>query len=73
MYSEGTAGCIREEGDRTYAISREDIFVINSFQMHSVVLEENGLAISLSLSPSFLAAGQSGNRRPECELQIISA
>ena len=56
-----------EEGDRTYAISREDIFVINSFQMHSVVLEENGLAISLSLSPSFLAAAS-----PETEDRSVN-
>lgn len=58
-----------EEGDRTYAISREDIFVINSFQMHSVVLEENGLAISLSLSPSFLAAAspETEDRNVNCK------
>ncbi len=56
-----------EEGDRTYAISREDIFAINSFQMHSVVLEENGLAISLSLSPSFLAAAS-----PETEDRSVN-
>lgn len=44
-----------EEATNAYEISQEDIFVINSFQMHSILLEENALAIALLLSPSFIA------------------
>ena len=42
-----------EEGDRTYAISREDIFVINSFQMHSVVLKKTGWQFLFPCLPPF--------------------
>lgn len=49
-------GWLRMEDVRTpYSFSQEDIFVINSFQMYRIVLEDNALAISLLLSPSLIA------------------
>ena len=45
-----------EGAENAYTVSREDIFVINSFQLHSLVLEKDAMAIVLLLSPSFIYA-----------------
>lgn len=54
-----------ERADKTYAISQEDIFVVNSFQMNSILLEPGALAIALLISPSFLAAFSPEINHPE--------
>ncbi len=49
------SGWLRLEGGETpYALSREDIFTINSFQLRNLELEPGALAVSLQLSPLFL-------------------
>lgn len=57
-------GWLHTEADPVYALSPEDLFVINSFQIHHIILEENALAIMLVLSPSFLAASSPENSQP---------
>lgn len=50
-------GWLQIEGSRTdYALRPRDIFVINSFQLYSVSLEENALALALFIPPAFMAA-----------------
>lgn len=44
------------EANTAYSLHEEDIFVINSFQLHSIVLEKDAIAIALLLSPFFLTA-----------------
>ncbi len=63
-----------EEADKAYSISQEDIFVINSFQMHSIVLEENALAIALLLSPSFIVtfSPETSNPNINCKSFLYS-
>ncbi len=39
-----------------YTVREEDIFVINSFEMHNLELEGNAVALSFSISLRFLAA-----------------
>lgn len=39
-----------------YAVQEEDIFVINSFEMQNLELEQNALALSFSLSLRFVSA-----------------
>lgn len=52
---EGTGRVCMEQGGGTYHISKGDIFVINSFQMVDLELDEGACALSLTLSLRFLA------------------
>ncbi len=52
----GSGWLSMEGAETTYTVSGEDVFVINSFQMYSLVLEEDALAIVLLISPSFIHA-----------------
>lgn len=56
LYIEGT--------DMDYPVGQGDIFVINSFQVHSMELDSRALAISLNISPSFLAAVSPDTAKP---------
>lgn len=41
---------------KTYAVREEDIFVINSFEMHNLELEESAIALSFTISLHFATA-----------------
>lgn len=51
----GNGWLYMEGADTDYTVGEGDIFVINSFQMHSMELEKDALAIALRISSSFLA------------------
>lgn len=51
---QGTGWLSMEGAENVHTVSGEDIFVINSLQMHSLVLGKDGVAIILLLSPSFI-------------------
>lgn len=50
----GSGRLFFERENRIHTIKEKDIFVINSFQMHALELNEDALAIALMLSPGFL-------------------
>lgn len=50
-------GILYESGDtKVYTVARDDIFVINSFCLRRIELEEGALAIALRIEPRFLSA-----------------
>lgn len=60
----GTGWLHMEDGESSYVVKEEDLFVINSFQIYSLILEEQGLAISLLMDPTFLAIASPDTQNP---------
>lgn len=53
---QGTGLFQSEDSPTAYLIQQGDIFSINSFQVHSVDLDPEGLAIALYIAPGFISA-----------------
>lgn len=52
---QGTGVLQLDENQFTYEVRQDDIFVLNSYQLHRLQMDGSGKALSLFISPGFLA------------------